>query len=368
MKIEHIDDVLDAIEGRTDFVVKEKNGYTVIDYVYTLPDSFDHPMRAECRGLKFRPDGSVLARPFAKFFNVGEKEHTQLHKLDFEAPHLITDKLDGSMIHPAMVNGEWVAMTRMGITDVAQKAQKLITPRMRKTFNMMETFGYTPIFEYTGPDNRIVVPYSVSALTLLAVRNKTLGTYLARDRVENWAEWMGAPVVYAVNPNNWSTPEDFIAHARALKHLEGFVVQFASGLWVKIKADDYVLKHKSKEMIGLEKNALALILSDGVDDILPLLDHQDKVRMLIFYVDVVTGIEESAKRVRKLVDSGAHLDQKAFAVEHLAEQDPHTRALCFMVRNGKGEDEAVKELIGRNLKSGTTVEAVRHIFNARMEQ
>ena len=69
--------MLPHIQGRSDFVVAVRDGYTVIDYVYALPDSFDNPYRLECGGIKFAPDGSVLARPFHKFFNIGEKPDTQ---------------------------------------------------------------------------------------------------------------------------------------------------------------------------------------------------------------------------------------------------------------------------------------------------
>ncbi len=60
--IEHIDDILPAIEGRDDVVVSQRHGFQVIDYVYALEDSFDHPDRIDCRGLKFDETGAILAR------------------------------------------------------------------------------------------------------------------------------------------------------------------------------------------------------------------------------------------------------------------------------------------------------------------
>src|SRR6478609_139429 len=101
MKIEHINDVLPHIEGRPEFIVAERPGYKVIDYNVAFFDSFDDPMRLECRGIKFDAKGKILARPMHKFFNVGERPDTQPELLDFSKPHIITEKLDGSMIHPA---------------------------------------------------------------------------------------------------------------------------------------------------------------------------------------------------------------------------------------------------------------------------
>ena len=86
-----------------------------------MDDTFDTAIARECRGLKFDADGRIIARPFHKFFNLGEKERVE--DIDWSAPHQLFDKLDGSMIHPAMLNGEMVFMTRMGATDQARLAQ-----------------------------------------------------------------------------------------------------------------------------------------------------------------------------------------------------------------------------------------------------
>ena len=75
--IRTIDDVLPHIEGREEFIVAEREGYKVINYVVAMADTFDMTgpsdlggaIRRECRGLKFAPNGEIAARPFFKFFN-----------------------------------------------------------------------------------------------------------------------------------------------------------------------------------------------------------------------------------------------------------------------------------------------------------
>ncbi len=72
----HINDVLPHIEGRDEFVVAEREGYTVVNYVVAMADTFDMTgpddlggaIRRECRGLIFGPDGALMSRPFHKFF------------------------------------------------------------------------------------------------------------------------------------------------------------------------------------------------------------------------------------------------------------------------------------------------------------
>lgn len=44
----------------------------MINYLYTLDNTFDSAVARECRGLKFDPDGKLIARPFHKFFNLAK--------------------------------------------------------------------------------------------------------------------------------------------------------------------------------------------------------------------------------------------------------------------------------------------------------
>lgn len=364
MRIEHIDDVLPHVSGRSDFVVAERPGYTVIDYVYAAADTFDHPARMECRGIKFGPDGKILARPFAKFFNIGEKEHTQQHLIDMAQNHTIMEKIDGSMIHPAIVDGELVFMTRMGRTDVARKAEGLLTPVLERACReALLGMGVTPIFEFTAPDNRIIIKYEQPALHLLALRETVSGNYLPFETIRPNAIRMGiAPVPFV--PSVWSTTQDFVSYARAIQGAEGFVVRFDNGLWVKMKGDDYVLKHKSKDQISLEKNALAVILSGSVDDVLPLLSAEDRHGFEAYRNAVLAGIAETAATVSEIVGRGAHLDQKHFAVDHLAQYDGMIKAIAFLVRRGVPAMDAVRSAVSKRLGSQTDVDGVRPLFKA----
>lgn len=360
--IEHIDDVLPHIEGRTDFIVAHKDGYSVIDYVYALPDSFDHPARIECRGIKFDEDGAVLARPLHKFMNVGQTSDTQPDKIDFSQPHTITEKLDGSMIHPAIVNGEVVFMTRMGRTDVAVKAERHLTPKIAEACRLLltEHHAATPIFEWTAPDNRIVVRYEESALTLLAIRRNVDGHYYTRSAAVDWATDMGIPLVPALS----ATPDNFLSYARAVQGAEGFVVRFDSGLWVKVKGDDYVLKHKAKDGITQEKNILALVLSGGLDDVLPLLDDADANAAREYAASVETGIAHTANWLWEKVANTESLTQKEFALTVAPTLDPLFRSAAFMVRAGNKPHDVIRARIAANTNSQSQVDTNRALHGA----
>lgn len=359
--INHIDDVLPSIKGRNDFVVADKGNYTVVDYVYTEPTSFDDPMRLECRGIKFSRDGNILARPFHKFFNIGEREDTQPHVLDFSRPHHVTEKLDGTMIHAALVDGDLVFMTRMGRTDHAERAERHMTAALYDCCAEMCGAGFTPIFEWTAPDNRIVVRYDDSELTLLAVRDNRTGIYL---NPRNYADRLGVQCVARL-PSQHTSAADFLAYARAVQGKEGFVVRFDDGTWVKAKGDDYVLKHRAKDSILHEKNMLALVLSGGLDDVLPILDEADADAARDYAAAVEQGIEIIAGEIVEACGRGADMTQKDFALRIVNNEEPHLRPLLFQARVGKSPRQVVRDAIIKNTGSQSQVDSMRALHGAR---
>jgi RNA ligase len=362
--IHHLDDVLPAIAGRSEFVHAIRDGYSVIDYNFALADSFDDPMRLECRGIKFAPDGTILARPLHKFFNINERENTQAGLLDFTQSHTITEKMDGSMIHPAIVDGALVFMTRMGRTDHAIKAERHITEAVEAVCLVLLDRGLTPIFEWTAPDNRIVVRYPDSRLTLLAIRWTREGDYLDHQYVDQWSQDMGVAVVPQYDPQH-TTGTEFVDFARAVTGKEGFVIRFADGTWVKAKGDDYVLKHKAKESILQEKNVLALVLRGELDDVVPLLDSADQLEVVEYQVKVMLGMEQTAERVAAFVAANDNLDQKQFAVLAVPTLPAVLRPLAFQVRRGAQATDAVKGALLKAVSSQTAVDAARHLHGAR---
>lgn len=356
--IAHINDVLPFVSNRKDFVIADKGDYKVIDYVFAGEDTFDHPARIECRGIKFAPDGSVLARPLHKFMNIGQTADTQPDKIDFGQPHVVMDKLDGSMIHPAIVNGEVVFMTRMGRTDVARKAERHLPEVIDMVCGMLSG-GLTPIFEWTAPDNRIVVRYDESALTLLAVRDNVTGAYWPHGDLAA----TGLPTVRHHDPRHTSAA-DFLAYARAIQGAEGFVVRFENGLWLKAKGGDYVLKHRAKDSILQEKNILALVLNGGLDDVLPLLDAPDADAARAYAAAVEQGLHRTAQELAAFVSANENVPQRVFAMEHVNRLPAEFRPLAFRIRQGNSALAVVTDRIAANTNSQTQVDANRALHGA----
>ena len=287
-EIRHIKDVLPHIEGREEFVIAEREGYTVINYVVAMADTFDMTgpndlagaIRRECRGLIFGRDGNIMSRPFHKFFNVNERAETQTHEIDMSQPHVIMEKMDGSMIRPILVDGYLRLATKMGVTNVAMDAETYLAGRadawdIKLWMERLVKLGLTPIFEFVSPFNQIVLPYEQADLVLLAIRHNESGNYLARQN--------GVPEGLTYVPEYGSIKgnlSEYIARQREAEGREGDIIRFADGHMVKVKNDWYVRIHKTVDRIVFDRNIVDLIINEEVDDVVPMLPQvqADRVR------------------------------------------------------------------------------------------
>jgi len=356
--IETIDDVLPHLKDGNGIIVSERNEYTVIDYLYALKETFDSDMALQCRGLKFDKSGKIIARPFHKFFNLGEREDP-LH-MDWSRDHVVMDKLDGSMIHPAFVSGELVFMTRMGVTDHAKAALSHASEALLKLCRDQLADGWTPMFEYTGPDNRVVVAYAEPCLTLLAVREMVTGVYRDHEALIALGTEYGVPVVGTVDAV--MDIKQFIAEGRALQDVEGYVIAFEDGHRVKLKADAYVLRHRAVSGLHSEKTVLNWVVHNAVDDVIPLLAPDAAERVLDFQKDVEAGISARMVIVESFCDAHRNMERRDFAMAARETLDKPLCAAAFAILDGRNPRQAVKQHLEWAAHSGPRIETVRDLY------
>jgi len=331
--INNISDVLPAIEGRDEFVVAVKEGYTVINYNVMMAGTFDCPIRRELRGIIFdNESGDILRRPFHKFFNVNEREETQDHVVDLSQEHRILEKLDGSMIAPFIVNGyDMIWGTKMGATDVAEPVEDFV--ELKEEYRIFARFtisrGYTPIFEWCSRKQRIVLDYKEDQLILTGIRSLYDGHYLSHDLMVAHAEAYRIPVVRKFEPQ--TDMKAFVEYVRDLEDLEGFVVRFSDGHMLKLKCHWYLQIHKAKEAILQDRNIVELILDEKLDDVKAHLPQEDRERLsrfeerlILALADVVWYLANDLSWIRE-----ENIDRKTFALEHAQRYDQHMRALIF---------------------------------------
>ncbi len=356
--IEHLDDVLPHIQPDMGIIHSVHQDYSVVNYVFSVDDTFNTPLARECRGLKFAPDGTLIARSFHKFFNLGEKRPPKEEPWD--AAHVVLDKLDGSMIHPAMVAGDMVFMTRMGLSAQSKKAWDMATPEVRALSRNMLDAGYTPIFEFTSPDNRIVVAYEVPELTLLAIRKTRTGAYMPQAEVERIGQQHSVAVAGSLGAVE--DVANFWTDARSLEGVEGYVVAFEDGHRVKIKADAYVLRHKALAGLEYEKNLLAWVATDAVDDVLPLLTPGAAETVRDYQAQVMNAVSRWEAEIDGYVAENAHLPRKDFAAKTKEAIPERLQPVAFQALDGKPPRKALLNILERASGSDTKVASIRPLF------
>ena len=368
--ITNISDVLPAIEGRDEFVVAVKEGYTVINYNVMMADTFDCNVRRELRGIIFDSEtGEILRRPFHKFFNVNEREETQDHIVDLSRDHRILEKLDGSMIAPFVVNGEMIWGTKMGATDVAKPVKEFVknNPVYQYIAKKWIELGWTPIFEWCSRKQRIVLDYKEDQLILTAIRNMKTGEYCFYPYMKNHAAAIDIPVVRAFDMHAMNDMKAFLEYVRDLEDLEGFVVRFDDGHMLKLKCHWYLQIHKAKEAILQDRNIVELILDDKLDDVKAHLPQEDRDRLTQFecqfniaIADVVCHLANDLSWIRE-----NNIDRKTFALEHAQRYDQYIRALIF--KNFEELDDGkywadVRNTVRNNLTKTAKYEAIREAW------
>ena len=365
----------------TVFIEADRGDFVIFNYLIQFPGAFPEytgdPVRdreigmiRECRGIIFdAKTGNVISRRLHKFFNIGQIAETQIEHLDFNREHVIMDKMDGSMIAPFRPESatEWLWGSKMGVTDMTKPVLEFIAnhPKYNALADEAGYLGYTPIFEWCSRQQRIVLDYAEDQLVLLHMRDIQTGEYMGRAGLNALASRFEIPSVKVIE-GTINDIHEFMEHTRALKNLEGYVIQFEDGTMVKMKADEYCLLHNTKEKLNLEKNVLAMITQEVLDDLLPTLDEGDRNAIIAYERDVMAGsaaaakvIEEDSARILGEIhsdDPKERRKQYAITVNNIADL-PHAfyKRMMFAAYDGREMLGEVIKIIGDNVSSSTSV-------------
>jgi RNA ligase len=290
-------------------------------YCYTKSAVYDRawtPFSLMARGLVLDADaGRVVATPFPKFFNVGEREDIYIPALSFET----FEKLDGSLIIIFWHNGEWKTATKGALaSEQAQWAAR----HLAETDTSALVPGVTYLAEAIYPENRIVISYDYSGLVLLTAYDEA-GFEFQHIAVEAIADALGWRCAAR---HEYRSVGDLVAHAKTLPGTEeGFVLRFANGLRLKVKGDEYrrihsmvsrvtplavweslqarddleAMRRDLPEEFWADFDSIRRILSGRVDGIVSEVSHAAASVATLSDKDVGLRLGEFSETVRKLI-------------------------------------------------------------------
>lgn len=291
--INQLSDLVPHIEHDPQIRVKvEHNGFTVVCYMLQDEETFtsgNQDFARECRGITFAPDGKIAARTLHKFFNLGEKQETQLAELPWDTAIRVMEKRDGSMVTPVLMTPRsFKFKTKKSFETPEASLADSIAKNAEYQLWILHLLqaGLTPTFEITSPKFPIVLLYEKDELTLLHIRENITGRYLTEAEMKflnppmplvanvtkEFSDFFGG---IGENPNDPSSAPHFeegvcvrkLMHAAETREgIEGWIVQFESGDMIKIKTKWYINLHHSVTFTRWRDVARAII-ADQHDDL-----------------------------------------------------------------------------------------------------
>ena len=333
-----------AVANKPEFSVKDRGEYVVIDYNLNNKETFigstpeETDILLNLRGTAFdKQSGKIIRLGYKKFFNYGEFPE-QDKQISWNDLHVITQKLDGSLIFPIYAASGTILGTRAGVTDVSMLVDQWLNENKELKdlyFEFIEVCkqgNCTPLFEFCSRRNKIVLDYPETQLVLTGVRRINNGKMLDRVAVEYFGLLYGIPIVKLHDPITDTGFHSFHQEVQDLENDEGIVVLFGNGHMLKIKSNDYCLKHKAVDGLKFEKDLFLMSLQGKLDDVLPLLSpefawrikqHSDAFLSHVF--DCSTALENEYEKFSTIVD------QKDFAIAIKANK---FQSMLFMRRKG----------------------------------
>lgn len=214
-------------------VVQKHPQANLFIYNYSAKAQYDrvwNDVTLHCRGLILDNNYNVIARPFKKFFNLGEHENQVIPNEGFE----VFEKMDGSLgILYWHNNAPYIATRGSFTSPQSVKANEILQTKYAHLLDGLDQTK-TYLFEIIYPENRIVVDYGATEdLVLLSVIDKQTGA-------DHPIEGYGFTTVKKYDGLN-----DIQALAALEEdNKEGFVICFTSGLRYKVKFAEYVRIHR----------------------------------------------------------------------------------------------------------------------------
>jgi RNA ligase len=323
----------------------------------------------KARGIIFRTDGTIVARPFEKFFNLNERPETTPHYIDWNQGVEIYEKVDGSCGAGYRQDGKWKLATpgsmesEQAIEGTRILNEVIYTPGSddldplywkSNRYNLSYLpVDCTPVFEIIYPENRVVVDYKgARELVLLAIFEHNGEEWHPR-RVDQIAELCGfrRPKRYDIDLRG-DIPFD--------ENSEGYVARFENGLRVKVKSPTYLRIHRLLDHLS-PKGVVELIRGREYRTVLEVLPKDiakdfDDVRAHVqgMHDRILTDAHQNISTMLNTL--GMNLPRKQYA-EWVAENVANAEAgFVFALLDNKDIEDRIWKLVLEQVKHEGEVE------------
>ena len=322
-----------------------------------------------CRGLVVNGAGTIVARPFSKFFNKEEHEarvdidgvftdgegtsyleSSTVGEIPKDLPFEVFEKMDGSLGLLFFYDGEWIFASRGSFTsEQAIKGEEMFKKYSICGFNINTPCTY--IFEIIYPENRIVIDYGTDEkLVLLGVIVTETGEELPYDMIlhTHYKEFDIVPRYDGIN-------DVTVLKGMEEDNKEGFVVKFSNGFRMKVKFEEYCRLHAIVTNVSNKIIWKHLMNDESFEDLLDRVPDEfydwvlkTKKELEDAYKDIELQCLREHLKVTNIVDVAVVLmDIVAFEKDYYFAMTPDFKYKGIVLTMSKGRDysEAIWKLV-----------------------
>jgi RNA ligase len=270
-----------------------------------------------CRGIVFDCTGSLIAKPYEKFFNYGE--HPETTDLP-DAPFMATVKHDGHLGICFHYAGRWHVTTRgVFCWKTAKIGEAMLYESDKRTGWMHATSqDLNLLVEIIHPETRVHVSYRKPRLILTGACYRDSLKELSDASLRCLGSSVGLEVAERWNGDSIADLRKLMADM-SVRNKEGFVANFP-GLRVKFKFRSYIgMMVQEKLTYGYLMNR---ILSDNLDDMISTLPKPkyDQAKRMVAEIMKAAKIADAKKRKEYL-----------YALPPKNQSTPYFRGVCRKV-------------------------------------
>jgi len=254
-------------------------------------------------------DYEVLSSGWPKFFNYGEKPDAYPDPDSFQDWKIQT-KIDGSLCIVDYVNGQFSMRTRGTPSYKTQANANDFEQLLVKYPKVLECLKREPnfslLFEIVTPNNLIVIPYPEIDFIFLGMVDKNDCSVMdfANYQQYGWMMEVKMPDIHS-----FKTLSEMVEIVKEWKGTEGVVLSYNDNKnRVKIKAEDYLIKHRLKSELSSESRFIEFYVQEGMPEYHEFFEAVEKVvdfETATAFVGRISKCVDAGKEVKRIV---AHME------------------------------------------------------------
>lgn len=358
--IENLSQMKSILEAKPELRLID-SGLGTLSVAYNISDrnTFKDPLACEARGITFdKETGNIIGRPLHKFFNLGEREDTLKNNVNFSDIFSIWDKIDGTMISLHRVNGNLAVKTKKSfLSNEAKRATQFLSkPENQNILKFCNELvdEFTPVFEFTDPENTIVISHKKMDVVLLHVRHIKTGSYIPYNDpdltalVEKYNVKRLSPLNLKQTEKGTLDIDSVLEDLKVIEDIEGYVMQFNDGRMIKIKSDWYNAQHRAEAGLR-ERDVVKMFLDGTLDDVKGALktDGYDITKLESIESNVLAELNKMETYITEKVELLKGLDMKSAALK-INNEMPNNPLNGFVLISLRGKEPDLMTYFERN--------------------